>query len=92
MCKILIFFLCIQVIVHFGASWCVPSLAMNGYFEELAHNYHDILFLLVDVDEVKVLSFLSTFLICNNYLYQTEGFLFHFYSGNYLVSAAIWLG
>lgn len=41
------------VIVHFGASWCVPSLAMNGYFDELAHNYHDILFLLVDVDEVK---------------------------------------
>ncbi|KAJ1698172.1 hypothetical protein LUZ63_006684 [Rhynchospora breviuscula] len=41
------------VIVHFSASWCVPSLAMNGYFEELAHNYQDILFLLVDVDEVK---------------------------------------
>ncbi|KAJ4754765.1 Thioredoxin [Rhynchospora pubera] len=41
------------VIVHFSASWCVPSLAMNGYFEELALNYQDILFLLVDVDEVK---------------------------------------
>ncbi|KAJ4763569.1 Thioredoxin [Rhynchospora pubera] len=52
------------VIVHFSASWCVPSLAMNGYFEELALNYQDILFLLVDVDEVKVLSSLYFFLIC----------------------------
>ncbi|KAK8961412.1 Thioredoxin-like protein CXXS1 [Platanthera guangdongensis] len=42
-----------RVFVHFGASWCVPSLAMNSYVEELAMNYPDILFLLVDVDEVK---------------------------------------
>ncbi|KAL0909545.1 hypothetical protein M5K25_020423 [Dendrobium thyrsiflorum] len=41
------------VFVHFSASWCVPSLAMNSYVEELAMNYQDILFLLVDVDEVK---------------------------------------
>ncbi|URE22938.1 Thioredoxin, partial [Musa troglodytarum] len=42
------------VFVHFGASWCVPSLAMNSFFEELAMTYQDILFLVVDVDEVKV--------------------------------------
>ncbi|CAL9103547.1 unnamed protein product [Musa acuminata var. zebrina] len=41
------------VFVHFGASWCVPSLAMNTCFEELANSHQDILFLLVDVDEVK---------------------------------------
>ncbi|XP_008776473.1 thioredoxin-like protein CXXS1 [Phoenix dactylifera] len=41
------------VFVHFSASWCVPSLAMNSYFEELAMTYQDIVFLLVDVDEVK---------------------------------------
>eukprot|EP00262_Sarcandra_glabra_P016538 TRINITY_DN542_c0_g5_i1.p1 TRINITY_DN542_c0_g5~~TRINITY_DN542_c0_g5_i1.p1 ORF type:complete len:125 (-),score=23.22 TRINITY_DN542_c0_g5_i1:216-590(-) len=41
------------VMVHFTASWCVPSVAMNHIFEQLASNYQDILFLLVDVDEVK---------------------------------------
>ncbi|KAG6519742.1 thioredoxin-like protein CXXS1 [Zingiber officinale] len=41
------------VFVHFGASWCVPSLAMNAFFEELAMTYQDILFILVDVDEAK---------------------------------------
>lgn len=46
-------FICVQVFVHFGASWCVPSLAMNSFFEELALTYQDILFLVVDVDEVK---------------------------------------
>ncbi|XP_020591321.1 thioredoxin-like protein CXXS1 [Phalaenopsis equestris] len=42
-----------SVFVHFSASWCVPSLAMNSYVEELAAIYQDILFLNVDVDEVK---------------------------------------
>ncbi|WOK96451.1 thioredoxin-like protein CXXS1 [Canna indica] len=41
------------VFVHFGASWCVPSLAMNAYFEELAMTYQNVLFLYVDVDEAK---------------------------------------
>ncbi|XVF04007.1 hypothetical protein REPUB_Repub05bG0043300 [Reevesia pubescens] len=41
------------VIVHFTAAWCVPSVAMNSLFEELALSYQDILFLLVDVDDVK---------------------------------------
>ncbi|OMP04520.1 Thioredoxin [Corchorus olitorius] len=41
------------VFVHFAASWCAPSVAMNPFFEELALSYQDILFLLVDVDDVK---------------------------------------
>ncbi|PKA63703.1 Thioredoxin-like protein CXXS1 [Apostasia shenzhenica] len=41
------------VFVHFGASWCIPSLAMNSYVEELAMTHQDLLFLFVDVDEVK---------------------------------------
>ncbi|XAR56636.1 Monodehydroascorbate reductase (NADH) [Bertholletia excelsa] len=41
------------VVVHFTASWCMPSVVMNPFFEELALNYQDILFLVVDVDEVK---------------------------------------
>ncbi|XP_031480202.1 thioredoxin-like protein CXXS1 [Nymphaea colorata] len=41
------------VVVHFTASWCAPSIAMKHFFEELALNFQDILFLLVDVDEVK---------------------------------------
>ncbi|KAG8658116.1 thioredoxin-like protein CXXS1 isoform X2 [Manihot esculenta] len=41
------------VVVHFTASWCIPSIAMNPFFEELAFTYQDLLFLTVDVDEVK---------------------------------------
>ena len=40
--------------VHFTASWCIPSVAMNPFFGELASNYPDALFLTVDVDDVKV--------------------------------------
>ncbi|KAK9268549.1 hypothetical protein L1049_000303 [Liquidambar formosana] len=41
------------VVIHFAASWCMPSVAMNPFFVELALSYQDILFLLVDVDELK---------------------------------------
>ncbi|OWM77645.1 thioredoxin-like protein CXXS1 isoform X1 [Punica granatum] len=41
------------VVVHFSASWCMPSVAMNPIFEELASSYPDVLFLTVDVDDVK---------------------------------------
>ncbi|OIV99165.1 hypothetical protein TanjilG_19661 [Lupinus angustifolius] len=41
------------VMVHFSAFWCMPSIAMNPFFEELASTYQDVLFLKVDVDEVK---------------------------------------
>lgn len=41
------------IVVHFGASWCIPSVAMNSLFEELALTYPDVMFIAVDVDEVK---------------------------------------
>ncbi|KDP20821.1 hypothetical protein JCGZ_21292 [Jatropha curcas] len=41
------------IVVHFTASWCIPSVAMNPFFEELASTYPDVLFLTVDVDDVK---------------------------------------
>ncbi|XP_021894445.1 thioredoxin-like protein CXXS1 [Carica papaya] len=41
------------ILVHFTASWCMPSVAMNPYVEELASNYPNVLFLTVDVDELK---------------------------------------
>ncbi|XVF70521.1 hypothetical protein PTKIN_Ptkin11bG0168200 [Pterospermum kingtungense] len=41
------------VMVHFTAAWCVPSVAMNPFFQELAFSYQDFLFLSVDVDDVK---------------------------------------
>ncbi|CAA7394516.1 unnamed protein product [Spirodela intermedia] len=44
------------VFVHFTASWCVPSVAMNPSFEALAQSYQDVLFLLVDVDVVKAVA------------------------------------
>uniref|UniRef100_A0A2P2JT24 Thioredoxin domain-containing protein n=1 Tax=Rhizophora mucronata TaxID=61149 RepID=A0A2P2JT24_RHIMU len=41
------------IFVHFTASWCMPSVAMNPFFEELATAYPAVLFLRVDVDDVK---------------------------------------
>ncbi|XWS18248.1 hypothetical protein CRYUN_Cryun32bG0027000 [Craigia yunnanensis] len=41
------------IVVHFTASWCMPSVAMNPFFEELASAFQDVLFLTVDVDGVK---------------------------------------
>ncbi|CAI8617557.1 unnamed protein product [Vicia faba] len=41
------------VMVHFSAYWCMPSFAMDPFFEELASTYQDVIFLKVDVDEVK---------------------------------------
>jgi thioredoxin 1 len=45
----------VQVVAHFGASWCVTSLSMNYKFEELAQTHPEILFLFVDVDDVQVI-------------------------------------
>jgi thiol-disulfide isomerase/thioredoxin len=45
----------LQVMVHFSAYWCMPSVAMDLFFEELASTNQDVLFLKVDVDEVKVI-------------------------------------
>ncbi|PWA76290.1 thioredoxin-like protein [Artemisia annua] len=41
------------IVAHFCASWCIPSLAMNPFFEELASDFQDIAFLTVDVDDLK---------------------------------------
>ncbi|KAK7832305.1 thioredoxin-like protein CXXS1 [Quercus suber] len=41
------------IVIHFSAAWCIPSVAMNPFFEELASSFPDVLFLTVDVDEVK---------------------------------------
>uniref|UniRef100_A0A0R0HDK8 Thioredoxin domain-containing protein n=1 Tax=Glycine max TaxID=3847 RepID=A0A0R0HDK8_SOYBN len=47
------------VMVHFSAYWCMPSITMNPFFEELASTYQSVLFLNVDVDEVKLPSWKS---------------------------------
>lgn len=44
----------LQIVVHFSASWCMPSVAMNPVFEELASSFQEVLFLMVDVDDAKV--------------------------------------
>ncbi|KAA8519951.1 hypothetical protein F0562_014139 [Nyssa sinensis] len=41
------------LVAHFTAAWCMPSVAMNPFFEEMASTYQDVLFLTVDVDDVK---------------------------------------
>ncbi|KAG4996983.1 hypothetical protein JHK84_028015 [Glycine max] len=42
-----------MVMIHFSAYWCMPSIVMNHFFQQLASTYHNVLFLNVDVDEVK---------------------------------------
>nr|UTI93964.1 thioredoxin-like protein [Pteroceltis tatarinowii] len=61
------------VVVHFTASWCMPSVAMNHFFEELALNYQDIRFLLVDVDEVKVVASKMEIKAMPTFLWMKEG-------------------
>ncbi|KAM3285339.1 thioredoxin-like protein CXXS1 [Capsicum chacoense] len=41
------------IVAHFTAVWCIPSVAMNPFMEELASMYQDMCFLTIDVDEVK---------------------------------------
>ncbi|KAL3377463.1 hypothetical protein AABB24_003730 [Solanum stoloniferum] len=41
------------IVAHFTAVWCIPSVAMKPFMEELASMYHNMYFLTVDVDEVK---------------------------------------
>ncbi|CAL5200765.1 unnamed protein product [Lathyrus oleraceus] len=59
------------VVVHFSAFWCVPSIIMNPFFQKLASNYQDVLFLTLDVDEVKEIASkmeikaIPTFLLLN---------------------------
>jgi hypothetical protein len=44
----------VQVVAHFGASWCVMSLSMNYKFEEMAQTHLEVLFLYMDADDVQV--------------------------------------
>ncbi|KAI7745039.1 hypothetical protein M8C21_000018 [Ambrosia artemisiifolia] len=41
------------MVAHFTASWCIPSVAMNPFIEQLALVFPDIIFLTVDVDDFK---------------------------------------
>ncbi|KAL2496199.1 Thioredoxin-like protein CXXS1 [Forsythia ovata] len=63
------------VIIHFTASWCVPSVAMKPFFERLALKYQDILFLRVDVDEVKELASKMEIKAMPTFLFMREGAL-----------------
>ncbi|CAI9784172.1 unnamed protein product [Fraxinus pennsylvanica] len=61
------------VIVHFTASWCLPSVAMEPFFERLASSHPDIDFLLVDVDEVKELASKMEIKAMPTFLFMKEG-------------------
>ncbi|XP_059662539.1 thioredoxin-like protein CXXS1 [Cornus florida] len=61
------------VVVHFTASWCMPSVAMNPVFEELALSYQDIVFMLVDVDEVKEIASKMDIKAMPTFLLMREG-------------------
>ncbi|KAJ9153709.1 hypothetical protein P3X46_027123 [Hevea brasiliensis] len=47
------------IVVQFTACWCMASVAMNSFSEELALTYQDILFLTVDLDEIKIYIFVA---------------------------------
>ena len=44
-----------QVVVHFGASWCMPSVAINPSFQNLSSSYQHVSFFILDVDELQVI-------------------------------------
>ncbi|KAK1420048.1 hypothetical protein QVD17_21349 [Tagetes erecta] len=41
------------IVAHFTASWCIPSVAMNPFIQDLASDLCHIIFLVVDVDDFK---------------------------------------
>ena len=48
------------MVVSCMASWCGPCKSMDIYFEELARQFQDILFVKVDAGVLKVILILST--------------------------------
>lgn len=61
-----------MVVIDFTATWCGPCRAMKPIFKDLAHEFPDILFLVVDVDQCKTIcsrygiSSMPTFLFFKN--------------------------
>ncbi|XP_022962291.1 thioredoxin H-type-like [Cucurbita moschata] len=45
------------IVVHFTASWCGPRRLIAPYVSQLAKNHPSVIFLEVDVDELKRVAF-----------------------------------
>ncbi|KAL3850815.1 hypothetical protein ACJIZ3_012697 [Penstemon smallii] len=63
------------VVVFFMASWCMPSVAMKSIIKEMSLNHKDILFLSVDVDEVKEVASKMEIKAMPTFLLMKEGVL-----------------
>lgn len=42
-----------QIIVDFSATWCAPCRMIGPEFAKLSNEYHNVVFLKVDVDQVE---------------------------------------
>ncbi|KAK0576653.1 hypothetical protein LWI29_021167 [Acer saccharum] len=61
------------IVVDFTATWCPPCRMMAPFFEELAKKMTDVIFLKVDVDELKTVAEECDVQAMPTFMYFQEG-------------------
>ena len=71
------------IVVDFTATWCPPCRMMAPFFEELAKKMDHVMFLKVDVDELKSVAEEWDVQAMPTFMYLKEGKLVDKFSGAY---------
>ncbi|KAL5778084.1 hypothetical protein ACOSP7_011010 [Xanthoceras sorbifolium] len=69
------------IVVDFTATWCPPCRLMAPFFEELAKKMADVIFLKVDVDELKTVAEEWDVQAMPTFMYLKEGKLVDKFAG-----------